>query len=220
MQGQKKCVRCNTLNDGNKMYCVKCGKYLPNSRTSVQKTLTVWEQGFSATQEEQKYFVICPECQMKHEVKNGNLPLACKRCGYFFQVGLDKIISEDESEMQVSPVVQPKVVNETSDEPSGPWGKRKTVSPKMRLIPLGMSGIKPASVRAEGEILGFDGTILQQIKTSHQLGITLSPTGWYLTILRGTPLYNGVPQNAGGQVRLEDGDLIFMDDVKIRVEIV
>ncbi len=186
MQAAKKCVRCNTLNEPGKMYCVKCGKYLSNKQIDTFRTPTIWEQ-----------------------------------CNYFSQVGLDKVGVGAVDKHSTQPNT---VVNSSNDDTGrnnkNPLAKAKIDTSKMRLIPIGMDGFKAETVNENGEILGNGGTIFKQIKTSHQISILHSPTGWYSRTLKGQPLYNGVPQNIGVQIKLADGDLIMMDNIKIRVEIV
>ena len=71
-----------------------------------------------------------------------------------------------------------------------------------------------------GEIVGTNGTILKSIKTSQQISIWHSPAGWYARTLAGSPLYNGVPVNAGMQIKLNDGDILTVEKDQVRVEIV
>lgn len=72
----------------------------------------------------------------------------------------------------------------------------------------------------QGGIIGDNGTVMRWIRTSQQMSFRHTPAGWYIQVLAGQPLYNGVPVNTGAQIRLSDGDMLTIEKEQIRVEIV
>ena len=90
----------------------------------------------------------------------------------------------------------------------------------MRLINISQNGVIPERVSEHGEIIGVNGTVLRSINTKIQISIWHSATGWYVRVMAGSPLYNGVPLNIGMQIKLNDGDMLTIDREQVRVEIV
>ena len=88
------------------------------------------------------------------------------------------------------------------------------------VLRLSRPEVMPETVGEQGGILGENGTVLKQLRTGQQISLRHTPAGWYAMTIKGHPLYNGVPQNAGRQLRLSDGDMIIMDKEQIRVEII
>ena len=248
MQAVRRCVQCNAENGLEQIYCIKCGKFLPKINKS-KRNITVWDMGNDEdivvsnkthnaikikSDSPQRFVVVCPQCAQMTAVENSVIPLACDQCGYFFQAGIDKVVPEPSQSVKVSdfPVIRdsktqdkttlakvtPKVASGASKK--NPLGGSKGDSSSMRLIIISKSGVIPEKVKESGEIVGTNGTILISIKTSQQISIWHSPAGWYARTLAGSPLYNGVPVNAGMQIKLNDGDILTVEKDQVRVEIV
>ncbi len=227
-------MRCSALNPPEQIYCLKCGKFLSGQNQALKASPTVWDLGQSRQAKNhiqtmkavpsEEYVVVCPQCNLEESVTNGIMPLACGQCGYFFQAGIDKIISKNDAKKQQSNPMEPVPVQApstaSSSKQKGPLARRDNDTTSLRLIMLSQQNIMPQRVKEAGEILGKDGTILKQVKTSQQLSIWHSPAGWYMRALNGHPLYNGVPLNENQQMKLSDGDMLTIEREQIRVEIV
>lgn len=124
MQGAKKCGQCNVLNEAGRIYCKNCGKYLKIAEKKEER-VTIWGTdayvsdvqwtpggqngagsfgqggmmtGAGAAHMKagcQKQAVICPQCGQQALLTDGLFPLACVSCGYFFQAGLDPVVTLD-----------------------------------------------------------------------------------------------------------------------------
>ena len=247
MQAARKCVRCDALNDPGQLYCVKCGKYLSKEDKTSRKT-TIWNM--SVNQDNQilvdntmtnikesddlhQYVVICPQCNSAVSADDGVIPLACDRCGYFFQAGIDKIVQYKPQKRQKSDFfdkggrsTQPSstskkdVAMKTVPKKNNPMMGARRDESLLRLIVISKSGMVPESIKESGDIIGANGTVLKYIKTQQQVSVWHSPTGWYARTLQGQPLYNGVPVNVGMQIKLSDGDILTIEREQIRIEIV
>lgn len=246
MQAVKRCGLCNTLNDADQLYCTRCGKYLSDKKINAARKLTVWDippEKEAVRQEEKKderqkdSFVRCPVCHTLSQVVDGALPLACGTCGYFFQVGIDEILSgregeagfpertvsgrgDDEQPDQIIGIQKGDEGRSGHTKKGNPLARAKRDVSHMRLIPASREKNGPESVSEDGEIIGADGTILKQIETFCQIRIWHSPAGWYARTLQGQPFYNGVPKNAGVPIKLCDGDVLTLEKEQIYVEIV
>lgn len=247
MQAGKRCVRCKEMNDPDRVYCIRCGKYLTARAAGQPGRQTVWEQGLQADPSREpdrrdtgadqnagasgkgapatKYVIVCPECGTKTPVRDGIVPLACGPCGYFFQAGLDPVVPETDA----GPVPDRKRTADGKDTcpaaPSVPAAGRNPmpraarVPSSLRLILTSHPEVLPETVGAHGGVLGAGGTILRQVRTGQQLDIHQSSGIWYARVLKGEPCYNGDTKNAGCQFRLEDGGMLIMDQEQIRVEL-
>lgn len=245
MQAVKRCGQCNAQNDSGQIYCAKCGKFLSARAAGIPKSITVWDMEVMNQKKDkpvaqkakdfepvQKYLVICPQCNNTSAAVNGMLPLACDKCGYFFQAGIDNVVPKvpqnrqrpDAEEKDRQPDVQ--TVSDDYSTPAVLSGRRnplasaKKDTSSMRFIVISQKEAVPEEADEKGGIIGNNGTILKWIKTSQQMSFRHAPTGWYVQILAGQPLYNGVPVNAGRQMRLYDGDILTIEKEQIRVEIV
>ena len=210
MQAGKRCVHCNEVNASGWSYCIRCGKYLTEKANEQPKITTVWETKDDdvLAADKDKFpsgdVIICPECGEKAPVTDGILLLACTWCGHLFQAGLDQAASRS----SVQPVKKSPLARAVRDTSS------------MRLFLLSRPEVMPETVGEQGGILGENGTVLKQLRTGQQISLRHTPAGWYAMTIKGHLLYNGVPQNAGRQLRLSDGDMIIMDKEQIQVEII
>lgn len=241
MQRGKRCGRCNILNDPDRTYCVNCGKYL-NGKVDVKKNrVTVWGRderpemdvenvGCSPRMNRKAggYVVICPECLTENEALNGILPLACSACGYFFQAGIDKIVSlsdkpKENGKKKVDSGAKREestpVNNAGGNDVGGPMRRAAKDSSALRLVSISSNTLLPEMMKETGNIIGQNGTAFQGIQTSQQITVWHSLTGWYARATAGTPLFNGVPMNQGIQVKLSAGDLLVLDQEQFMVEI-
>ena len=246
MQAARKCVRCNTLNELGQLYCIKCGKYLSRAdnegksptiwdinidkddSTSVRKTVGLNKQSGDVP----RYVVICPQCNSIIPAENGTIPLACDQCGYFFQAGIDKIVPNCPQVKQSSGFLNDRKADGqgtatdikrkqlSMNQKTGPLARVKKDESSLRLICITINGILPERVKESGDIIGADGTVLKALKTQQQISIWHSATGWYIRSLAGNPLFNGVPINAGMQIKLSDGDMLTVGREQVRVEII
>ena len=246
MQAVRKCVRCSALNDQGQLYCVKCGKFLSNE-DKASKKITIWNMSTShdnqmlvddtmitkKADDLPQYVVICPQCNSVVSADDGVVPLACDRCGYFFQAGIDKIVQQelytvrksnfrDNSDMdpQTSSDSNTDATMKTVPKKNGPLGRAKQDVSLLRLIVISKSGMVPEKIKESGDIVGANGTVLKYIKTQQQVGVWHTPAGWYARTLQGQPLFNGVAVNAGMQIKLSDGDILTIEKEQIRIEIV
>ena len=241
MRKEKRCGRCNTLNDPDRTYCINCGKYLKGKVDAKKTRVTVWgkdappgidveNSGCSPRMNRKAdgYVVICPECSTENEASNGILPLTCSVCGYFFQAGIDKIISasdeqkENGEKMVDSGAKQEEstsVNSEGGNDMGGPMRRAAKDNSALRLVSISSNTLLPEMMKETGNIIGQNGTVFQGIQTSQQITIWHSLTGWYARATASTPLFNGVPMNRGIQVKLSAGDLLVLDQEQFMVEI-
>lgn len=247
MQAARKCVRCNTLNEAGQLYCIKCGKYL-SKEGKASRNPTIWDinadrddgilaQNSVASKKQSddlpRYVVICPQCKSAIAADNGVVPLACDQCGYFFQAGIDRIVPNQPQVKCTSDfsnsgndirkpasITMDNKVPKSIPKKSGPLASARRDESTLRLIVISKNGIPPEKVKESGDIIGANGTVLKTIKSQQQISIWHSPAGWYIRSLAGAPLYNGVPVNAGMQIKLSDGDMITIDKEQVRIEIV
>ena len=244
MQAVKRCVRCNTVNDTSQIYCIKCGKFL-STKPESKPNRTIWDIYPTAADakntqinrqtnddKSKEYIVVCPQCGEAADVINGAIPLSCNQCGYFFQAGIDKVVSKASLYRKSSPINKGPVNQEPLDNNgkglirSNETGKKSPLaravidSSSMRLINISRNGTFPERVSEQGAIIGANGTLLRNIKTTIQISIWHSATGWYARAMAGAPLYNGVPLNIGMQIKLNDGDMLTIAREQIRVEII
>lgn len=240
MQTKIKCEQCNTLNDETQIYCVNCGKYLGGKVTPKNNKLTIWEidesldkdnctfdKAKKAIQRSTKKIVVCPECSAKARVDNGVLPLSCPVCGYFFQTGIDKIISESDlmnaEKLDKGSSVTSKdnstVKTDTARVQTGPLKKAVKDTTSLRITSITSNTILPEVMREAGNIIGKNGTVFRSFVSNKQISIWHTFTGWYARATIGTPLYNGVPMNQGIQVKLSAGDLLVIDREQFMVEL-
>lgn len=239
MQEPKRCVHCNTINAADRLYCENCGKFLSSKKQSSADRITVWgrvrensENKVIATNKTVKKkqlnqpsrkVVVCRECGNKIEVKDGLMPLCCNDCGYFFQDGVDKIISEESITDNVE-----KPINDSANDsvkPTEPLTRRnplptaKKDTSSMRLISISAGKTAVEEVSEYGAVVGLDGTVLKEIKTDQQISFWHGADGWHARAMNGTPLFNGAPMNIGIEIKLSDGDILFLERNQIRVEI-
>ena len=183
------------------------------------------------------YVVKCPCCGNLDPAIDQKLPITCNDCGYFYQVGIDipfifeipdadtEIFSSERIKESIDVKNKVSVKNCSSyredDNTSllqGPLVKHVNDSTQMRLLPIGRNGNLPIRIEKNGEIVGKDGSILQEI-SSVQLSICHKITGWYAQALYGEVIYNGVIMNKAYQKKLSDGDVFVFGKVGYRVEI-
>lgn len=240
MQTKIKCEQCNTLNDETQIYCVNCGKYLGAKVTPKNNKLTIWEidesldkdngtfdKAKKAIQRSTEKIVVCPECSAKARVDNEVLPLSCPVCGYFFQSGIDKIISESDlmnaKKLDKGSSVTSKdnstVKTDTARVQTGPLKKAVKDTTSLRITSITSNTILPEVMREAGNIIGKNGTVFRSFVSNKQISIWHTFTGWYARATIGTPLYNGVPMNQGIQVKLSAGDLLVIDREQFMVEL-
>lgn len=241
MQTRRKCEQCNTLNDDKQIYCVNCGKYLKGKIVKKDNKLTIWgiddsparnntttDQAQDRTkQKSAKKVVICPECSTKFDVVDGELPLSCSTCGYFFQAGIDKIISESDlkNARRMAKGSNSPVTNHTSAKTStarnqdGPLKRAVRDSTSLRITSITSNTILPELMKEAGNIIGKNGTVFRGFVSNKQISIWHTTTGWYARATIGTPLYNGVPMNQGVQVKLSAGDLLVIDKEQFMIEL-
>ena len=240
VQTKIKCEQCNTLNDEKQIYCVNCGKYLRGKVTQKDNKLTIWgidespakdngtfDKTKKTIQRSTKKIVVCPKCSTKASADNGVLPLSCSACGYFFQAGIDKIISESDllnaKKLDKGPSVTSKdnstVKTDTARVQTGPLKKAVKDTTSLRITSITSNTILPEVMRDAGNIIGKNGTVFRSFVSNKQISIWHTFTGWYARATIGTPLYNGVPMNQGVQVKLSAGDLLVIDREQFMVEL-
>lgn len=241
MQTRRKCEQCNTLNDEKQIYCVNCGKYLRGKVVKKDNKMTIWGMDESPArnsdnvsgaqsnirQRSAKKIVVCPECSTKANVENGVLPLSCSACGYFFQTGIDKIISESDltntkriDKGVNSPATNPTAVKtNTARNQGGPLKRAVRDTMYLRITSITSNTILPELMKEAGNIIGKNGTVFRSFVSNKQISIWHTATGWYARATIGTPLYNGVPMNQGVQVKLSAGDLLVIDQEQFMIEL-
>ena len=241
MQTRRKCEQCNTLNDDKQIYCVNCGKYLKGKIVKKDNKLTIWGiddsparnntslvKGQDNTrQRSTKKIIVCPECLTKFTVEDGVLPLSCAVCGYFFQAGIDKIISESDflnnnkaDNESNSPVPNYSTVKTgIATKQDGPLKRAVRDTTTLRITSITSNTLLPELMKEAGNIIGKNGTAFRKFMSNKQISIWHTATGWYARATIGTPLYNGVPMNQGVQVKLSVGDLLVIDQEQFMVEI-
>lgn len=237
MQTRKKCVRCNTLNDADQMYCTNCGKYLLGKTARREQTVTVWGMDDSPAIDRSadtgpkhtpaaadRYVAVCPACGTENETQKDLLPLACAACGYFFQAGIDRPVkaSADAAQNKPKPAAQNTPSgrqNAAADRNDGPLPRTRKDTSTMRLIAISSQSVLPETMREAGNIIGKNGTAFRSLQTDQQLSIWHTPAGWYARATMGEPLFNGIPMTQGVQVRLSSGDLLILDQEQFMTEI-
>jgi len=219
-----------------------CGKYLVK-KDDTKKRITIWDIGGNGVtgnivkkntvdnphdiSQIDDYVVICPQCTQVQTVNNGALPLSCECCGYFFQMGIDKVVRKDS--------VNKKIVNITNQDAdlkdSGNQAgdvvnkspvnkKRASTTTEMRLVVRNIPGHMPETINPSGDVLGKSGTVLRDLNISQQITIFRAPTGWYINAISGEAMVNGTVINNQTERRLEHGNIITIDKYMIFVEIV
>lgn len=241
MQTRRKCEQCNTFNDDKQIYCVNCGKYLKGKIVKKDNKLTIWGIDDSPArncdnassvqsttrQRSAKKIVVCPECSTKSNVENGILPLSCSACGYFFQTGIDKIISESDltntkriDKKVDSSATNPTAVKANADRnQGGPLKRVAKDTTSLRITSITSHTILPELMKEAGNIIGKNGTVFRSFVSNKQISIWHTTTGWYARATIGMPLYNGVPMNQGVQVKLSAGDLLVIDQEQFMIEL-
>ncbi len=239
MQQRKKCERCNTLNDPDRIYCVNCGKYLRGKVTKREDKVTIWGIDSSpvrnnsdkrnvpaAKQVIAKQVVICPECASVCDAVNGGLPISCSVCGYYFQAGIDKIIGSADLDRKMNKTDHAADADKTQSDNSkptaksqGPLRRARKDTTSLRIISITSNHILPEMMNLAGNVIGMNGTVLKAFKSDQQISIWHTDAGWYVRATIGTPLVNGVPMNQGVQMKLFAGDLIVIDREQFMVEI-
>ena len=240
MQKRRKCEQCNTLNSDKQIYCVNCGKYLKGKIVKKDNKMTIWviddspakdngtiDKTKKTIQRSTKKIVVCPKCSTKTSADNGVLPLSCSACGYFFQAGIDKIISESDlmnaKKLDKGPSVTSQdnftVKTDTARVQTGPLKKAVKDTTSLRITSITSNTILPEVMREAGNIIGKNGTVFQSFVSNKQITIWHTSTGWYARATIGTILYNGVPMNQGVQVKLSVGDLLVIDREQFMVEL-
>lgn len=236
MQTKRKCVHCNTLNDPGRIYCIQCGKYLKARTVSSAKPVTVW--GFGNTDPwsppadnpqksasaDSSYYAVCPQCSEKCTAAGGHLPVMCPQCGYFFQAGIDQVVSEGDLQKQAEPVktapVEPQPVSAPQPmKKSGPMPSSSYDTSKCRLIAFSAADLMPEMMKESGNIIGSGGTVFRKLKTDQRLFIWHSATGWYLRAEKGHIYLNGSELNLGVERKLADGNSLIIGNVEFRAEI-
>lgn len=241
MQIGRKCEQCNTLNDDNQIYCVNCGKYLKGKILKKDSKLTVWgiddsparnnttsgKVQDSTRQRSIKKIVVCPECSTKFYVDDGVLPLSCSACGYFFQAGIDKIISESDMTntksidkgSALSVMAHVSIKTNTLKNQGGPLKRAVRDTTTLRITSITSNTILPEVMKEAGNIIGKNGTVFRSFSSNKQISIWHTTTGWYVRATIGIPLYNGVPMSRGIQIKLSAGDLLVIDQEQFMVEL-
>ena len=193
---------------------------------SPARSLPDNRNGAAAKQTVAKQIVICPECATVCDAVNGGLPISCSVCGYFFQAGIDKIISSADRKSTVDktvPVADAAKAKRDDSKPAakgqGPLRRVSKDSTSLRIISLTSNHILPEMMKEAGNVIGRNGTVLKKFKSDQQISIWHTDAGWYIRATMGTPLINGVPMNQGVQMKLFAGDLIVMDREQFVVEL-
>ena len=170
--------------------------------------------------------VICPQCKQVEKTSDSVLPMTCSSCGYFFQIGVDKIILFSELNKQkvssTNDVDKRNDVNEVLDEDlkmKRIKKVRKEDTSSLRLIVRSDSSILPQKINPLGDIIGLNGTVLKQLKTESQIKINRTPTGWYIEVLEGDCIVGNVHMNKMVQRKLAHGDYLVIGKHQIFVEI-
>lgn len=241
MAETKRCVQCSYDNPGNQIYCLKCGKFLKRNNDSVVSSLNIWttptkklgginpnviNKSNSNNTKDYKV-VVCPQCKQVEKTPDSILPMTCPSCGYFFQIGVDKIILFSE--------VNKQKVSSTNDgdkrnDVNGIQDEdlkirkikqiRKEDTSSLRLIVRSDSSILPQKINPLGDIIGLNGTVLKQLKSESQIKINRTPTGWYIEVLEGDCVVGNVHMNKMVQRKLVNGDYLIIGKNQIFVEIV
>lgn len=240
----KRCVQCSYENPNNQIYCLKCGKFLKKNSGSVVSSPTIWTTPATSLSGEvtnaisksnsigisKDYkVVICPQCKQVEKTPDNVLPMTCSNCGYFFQIGVDKIIffSQLNKQKSVSNNANGNKdtdinVSNTQNVDSGTKKSkrvRKEDNTSLRLIVRSDSSILPQKINPLGDIIGLNGTVLKQLKIDSQLKINRTPTGWYIEVLEGDCIVGNVHMNKMVQRKLVHGDYLVIGKNQIFVEI-
>lgn len=252
MQARKKCEQCNTANEPNQIYCVNCGKYLKGKAIRKEDKLTIWGiDDFSVkmnpngsvgqnsnicgtlkttTTRDTKQMVVCPECSTETILLDGVLPLSCATCGYFFQAGIDKIVSSADrpggymnpdlkkDHKDISTDTKPHHVMDSIEK--SPLQRVTKDSTTLRMTAVTSHHLLPETMKESGNIIGMNGTAFKGFQSKQQISIWHTAAGWYARATIGTPLYNGIPMNQGIQLKLSSGDLLVMDQEQFMLEII
>lgn len=240
MAETKRCVQCSYDNPGNQIYCLKCGKFLRKNNDSVVSSPNIWTtpttklsgvgtnviNNPNSNNTKDYKVVICPQCKQVEKTPDSVLPMTCSSCGYFFQIGVDKIIPfsevnkqkvsstndagkrDDENEIQEEDLKIKKIKK-----------VRKEDTSSLRLIVRSDSSILSQKINPLGDIIGLNGTVLKQLKTESQIKINRTPTGWYIEVLEGDCIVGNVHMNKMVQRKLVHGDYLVIGKNQIFVEI-
>ena len=240
MAETKRCVQCSYDNPSNQIYCLKCGKFLRKNNDSVVSSPNIWTtptiklsgvgtnviNNPNSNNAKDHKVVICPQCKQVEKTPNSVLPMTCSSCGYFFQIGVDKIILFSElNKQKVSSTNdgdKRNDVNEVQDEDlkiKRIKKARKEDTSSLRLIVRSDSSILPQKINPLGDIIGLNGTVLKQLKTESQIKINRTPTGWYIEVLEGDCIVGNVHMNKMVQRKLVHGDYLVIGKHQIFVEI-
>lgn len=240
MAETKRCVQCSYDNPSNQIYCLKCGKFLRKNNDSVVSSPNIWTtpatklSGVGAnvinnpnSNNTKDYkVVICPQCKQVEKTPDSVLPMTCSSCGYFFQIGVDKIIPFSEVNKQKVSSTNDAGKRDDENEIHAENLKikkikkvRKEDTSSLRLIVRSDSSILPQKINPLGDIIGLNGTVLKQLKTESQIKINRTPTGWYIEVLEGDCIVGNVHMNKMVQRKLVHGDYLVIGKNQIFVEI-
>lgn len=249
METRKKCAQCNTLNDGNRIYCINCGKYLKGRVVKQEENVTIWgiddslgdifhdsDSTFENNSQNNfsngiKRVVICPDCGLNAPVIKDSYPTSCISCGYFFQYGIDKITEYNDAHANdstkgigaaadVKPGEQTGQASDRNASSRGSGPLGRASKDDTSLRLVSITGNQlPVMMRESGNIVGKNGTAFTDIISEGQISIWHTATGWYARALSGSVLFNGVLMNQGVQVKLSSGDLFVMDKAQFSVDI-
>ena len=239
MAETKRCVQCSYDNPGNQIYCLKCGKFLRKNNDSVVSSPNIWTtpttklsgvgtnviNNPNSNNTKDYKVVICPQCKQVEKTPDSALPMTCSSCGYFFQIGVDKIIPFSEVNKQkvssTNDAGKRDDENEIQEDLKIKKIKkvRKEDTSSLRLIVRSDSSILPQKINPLGDIIGLNGTVLKQLKTESQIKINRTPTGWYIEVLEGDCIVGNVHMNKMVQRKLVHGDYLVIGKNQIFVEI-
>lgn len=256
MPTRKKCRHCNTDNSADVLYCVACGKYLASIKSNDAESLNMRGYGLQSTAVSPRdliafnspshndasnalldkgFVVICPVCQHHIPTSKDVLPMSCSGCGYFFQVGLDKVVKE--GDIQDSAIVTSKESSPLSIDLTDfdrvslntpqKIGSHKSPMPtvnidnsQLRLFWMNRINEMPIQIPHKGVTLGSEGVLLKNLPSDTLFMIWHTPAGWYLRSIRGIVLYNGTPINLNIDRRLLNNDSLIIGNEQFRVEVI
>lgn len=243
MAETKRCVQCSYDNPGNQIYCLKCGKFLRKNNDSVASSPNIWTtpatklggvdsnviNNPNSNNAKDYKVVICPQCKQVEKISNSVLPMTCSSCGYFFQIGVDRIILYSELNKQRDTTTNTNDIRVTRNNVNEDQSEnlkikkikrvRKEDNTSLRLIVRSDASILPQKINPLGDIIGLNGTVLKQLKTESQIKINRTPTGWYIEVLEGDCIVGNVHMNKMVQRKLVHGDYLVIGKNQIFVEI-
>ena len=242
MAETKRCVQCSYDNPIDQIYCLKCGKFLKNNSDCVAQSPNIWNiqanelsgvttnvNNKSNSISKDYKVVICPQCKRVEKTPDNVLPMTCSCCGYFFQIGVDKIVlfSELDKRKTMSTDIDGKedvikCITDTQGEDISVKKQkkvRKEDTTSLRLIVRSDPTILPQNINPCGDIIGLNGTVLKQLIIESQIKINRTPTGWYIEVLEGDCIVGNVHMNKMVQRKLVHGDYIVIGKNQIFVEI-